>query len=367
MVSQGPVEISPVQATERLTPDAAGLARAADLLRCGRLVAFGTETVYGLGADATDAGAVEAIFRAKGRPRHNPLIAHLPDAASALAEVEATDLARALARSFWPGPLTLVLTRAAGSRVCAAASAGLPSLAIRVPGSEAARALLARVGRPVVAPSANLSGRVSPSRAAHVLDPEHGGLDGRIAAVLDTGPCVVGLESTVLDLSGAAPVLLRPGGVGAEAIAAWLAANGAPALAERPAAASQPRAPGLLASHYAPHLPLRLDAARPEPDEAFLCFGEAPAHDGPSWNLSRGRDLAEAAARLFDGLRTLDAEGRRRGLRGIAVMSIPGDGLGRAIRDRLARAAAPRPAPAAAAPRPAQAASAARAGGPAAA
>ena len=326
--------------TQRLVADDAGIARAAALLRDGRLVAFGTETVYGLGADAGQPRAIEAVFAAKGRPRHNPLIAHFADADAAFRQVRETPLARILADAFWPGPLTLVLPARADCTVCAQAAAGLATLAVRVPSGAAARELLRAAGRPIAAPSANRSGGVSPSEASHVLD----GLSGRIDAVLDCGPCAVGLESSVLDLGAPEPVLLRPGGVTAEAIEALLAAHGAPML-RHPGddAPLAPASPGLLASHYAPSLPVRLDAGRAGPDEALLAFGPAPAGAGLTVNLSAGGDLAEAAAGLFAGLRLLDAQGTRRGLRGIAVMPIPAHGLGLAIRDRLRRAAAPRP------------------------
>ncbi len=321
--------------TERLTQDAAGLARAAALLRAGKLVAFGTETVYGLGADATDAAAVAAVFAAKDRPRFNPLICHYPDAESAFADVVAGPVARALAAAFWPGPLTLVLPRRADSLVAALTGAGLDTLAVRVPAPAVARALLAAVGRPVAAPSANRSGQVSPTTAEHVLE----GLGGRIAAVLDSGPCAVGVESTVLDLSGDRPRLLRPGGVPLEAL---VAAIGPVAIGAPPADAAAPRAPGQLASHYAPALPVRLNAAAVGADEALLAFGPPLPGAAAVFNLSPCGDLGEAAARLFAGLRWLDACGAGPGLRGIAVMPIPEEGLGRAINDRLRRAAAPR-------------------------
>jgi L-threonylcarbamoyladenylate synthase len=318
------------------TPD--GIARAAALLRGGALVAFGTETVYGLGADATDATAVAAIFTAKGRPYFNPLICHYASAEAAFADVEAPDVARRLAARFWPGPLTLVLRRRAGCPVALLAGAGLDTLAVRVPAHPTALALLRAVGRPVAAPSANRSGQVSPTTATHVLD----GLAGRIAAVLDSGPCAVGVESSVLDLSGGAPVLLRPGGVTREAIAAEIGpvrSGLTPAMAE---ATRTLRSPGLLVSHYAPVLPVRLNAEAVGADEALLAYGPPPAGAGTVYQLSAGRDLAEAAARLFDGLRALDAAGPRLGLARIAVMPVPAEGLGLAINDRLQRAAAPR-------------------------
>lgn len=322
--------------TERLDADTAGIVRAAHLLGQGRLVAFGTETVYGLGADATDARAVAAVFEAKHRPGFNPLIAHFADAEAAFAEAEPSTLARRLADAFWPGALTMVLPRRATSTVCALACAGLATLAVRVPGGEAVREMLRMVGRPVAAPSANPSGGVSPSTADHVM----AGLGGRIDAILDCGPCGVGLESTVLDLAGDTPTLLRPGGISVEAIELVIGP------VRRLAPAGLPASPGMLASHYAPSLPVRLDAAGAGHMEALLAFGPLPdttKRETLVWNLSPGGDLHEAAARLFSGLRHLDDQGRRQGLTGIAAMSIPSDGLGLAIRDRLQRAAAPRP------------------------
>ncbi len=327
--------------TERLDPSRDGIARAAALLSEGRLVAFGTETVYGLGADATDPRAVAAVFAAKNRPRFNPLIVHLADADEAFRQAAPTLLAHRLA-AFWPGPLTLVLPRAPGCTVCALAAAGLPTLAVRVPAGPVAGALLRAVGRPVAAPSANPSGRVSPSTAAHVL----AGLDGRIDAVLDSGPCSVGVESTVLDLSGPRPRLLRPGGVPLEALEEAIGPVLRPGSHDglhEDGGGPAPSSPGQLASHYAPSLPLRLDADAAGRDEALLAFGPPPPGAGLLWNLSESGDLHEAAARLFAGLRELDAAASRAGLSGLAAMTIPGHGLGLAIRDRLQRAAAPRP------------------------
>ncbi|MGH7044730.1 MAG: L-threonylcarbamoyladenylate synthase [Acetobacteraceae bacterium] len=325
--------------TERLIPDAAGLARAAALLCDGRLVAFGTETVYGLGADATSAAAIAAVFAAKDRPRFNPLICHYPNAEAAFADTVPGPAARLLAAAFWPGPLTLVLPRRPDSLVAPLTGAGLDTLAVRVPAPPTARALLAAVGRPVAAPSANRSGQVSPTTATHVLE----GLGGRIAAVLDSGPCAIGVESTVLDLSGERPRLLRPGGVPLEALMAHIGpllsgiAIGAP-----PADGAAPRAPGQLASHYATTLPVRLNAASVEPDEALLAFGPPLAGAGAVFNLSPAGDPTEAAVRLFAGLRTLDTLGAANRLHRIAAMPVPDAGLGRAINDRLTRAAAPR-------------------------
>ena len=311
---------------------------AAALLLDGALVAFATETVYGLGADATNNRAVAAIFEAKGRPHFNPLICHYPAAADAFRHVEPSPMAEALAAAFWPGPLTLVLPRRITCPVALLAGAGLDTLAVRIPSHPGALALLRAVGRPVAAPSANRSGQVSPTTAQHVLD----GLGGRIAAVVDGGPCAVGVESTVLDLSGDRAFLLRPGGVSAAAIEAVIGPIG---RGITPAAAEQPRtlrSPGLLVSHYAPSLPVRLDAAAVTAQEALLAFGAALPGAGAVFQLSAGRDLTEAAARLFAGLRWLDAEGTRLGLHRIAAMPVPEDGLGAAILDRLQRAAAPR-------------------------
>jgi L-threonylcarbamoyladenylate synthase len=313
-----------------LSDSAADIAEAARLLRAGALVAFPTETVYGLGGDATDDRAVAAIFAAKGRPRFNPLICHLAAADQAAEFAELDDRSRRLAKRFWPGPLTLVLKRRADCAISLLASAGLDTVALRVPAHPAAHALLAAAARPIAAPSANRSGRVSPTNADHV----RAELGDRIAAILDGGPSAIGLESTVLDLSLARPVLLRPGGVTLEALEAALGPI------DRPGAGEAPRAPGMLESHYAPNLRLRLDAMEALPGEAVLAFGAEPPRGFARvrW-LSRSGDLAEAAANLFAGLRSLD----RPEFSGIAVMPIPETGLGLAINDRLRRAAAPRP------------------------
>jgi len=317
--------------TKRLGPDASGLAEAAGLLRQGRLVAFPTETVYGLGAGAYDGRAVAEIFRAKDRPRLNPLILHVSSAEMAWQYVRPTALAERLAAAFWPGPLTLVLRQRAETRIASMVSAGLETFAIRVPDHPLARRLVDLAGCPIVAPSANPSGRVSPTSAAHVLE----GLGGRIAAVVDAGPCEVGVESTILDAAGEAAIMLRQGGLTEERIAE--------VIGHRPAAAvtGEVRAPGQLASHYAPGVRLRLDAAEPRPGEGWLGFGPVPRGvTGPSLSLSREGNLAEAAANLFGHLRALDQAMNGRGI--LAVAPIPDEGLGRAIRDRLARAAAPR-------------------------
>jgi L-threonylcarbamoyladenylate synthase len=318
--------------TEAFTGSDRDIARAAGLLAAGELVAFGTETVYGLGGDATNPDAVAKIFAAKGRPRFNPLICHFASAEAAFVYVVADDRARRLAEGFWPGPLTLVLPRAEDCPVSLLAGAGLETLAVRVPAHPVAQRLLAAFGGPVAAPSANPSGGISPTTAAHVL----AGLGGRIAAVIDSGPCAVGLESTVLDLSGAAPVLLRPGGVDVAAIEALIGP------VQRGPSGTTLRGPGMLASHYAPGLPVRLGAQDVAGDEALLAFGEPLPGAALVFQLSARGDVAEAAARLFEGLHWLDAQAPALGLSRIAAMPIPQAGLGLAINDRLSRAAAPR-------------------------
>jgi L-threonylcarbamoyladenylate synthase len=325
--------------TDILAADEAGIARAAMLIRAGSLVAFGTETVYGLGADATNATAVAAVFAAKGRPHFNPLIAHYPSAEAAFAHVEAASLARDLAAAFWPGALTMVLPRRIACPVALLAGAGLDTLAVRVPAHETALAFLRAAATPVAGPSANRSGQVSPTSAAHVRD----GLDGRIAAILDSGPCAIGVESTVLDLTGPRPFLLRPGGVAVEAIEAAIGPvqRGVPLDAALRSATL--RSPGLMVSHYAPALPVRLGAASVDETEALLAFGPPLEGAGALFQLSAAADATEAASRLFEGLRLLDTAGGRLGLRGIAAMPVPEHGLGLAINDRLRRAAAPRP------------------------
>jgi L-threonylcarbamoyladenylate synthase len=319
--------------TALLKDDAAGIAGAAASLREGALVAFGTETVYGLGADATNDHAVASIFAAKQRPRFNPLICHYPHADAAFADVVANAQARILAAAFWPGPLSLVLPRQRDCDVSLLASAGLDTLAVRIPAHDTALALLRETGRPIAAPSANLSGRVSPTTPQHVLDD----LSGCIAAVLDSGPCSLGVESTVLDLCDSAPILLRPGGVTVEAIEAVIGP-----LRTGEDTHGVPRSPGQLASHYAPKMPVRLNAVDVGRDEALLAFGPPLPGAGAVFCLSHKSDLTEAAARLFAGFRHLDAEAAALGLARIAVMSVPNRGLGRALNDRMRRAANPR-------------------------
>jgi L-threonylcarbamoyladenylate synthase len=312
--------------TPYLPANETGVAAAAALIRAGQLVAFPTETVYGLGGDATDDRAVAQIFAAKGRPRFNPLIVHMPGLAEAEKVAVFNDQARAIAAAFWPGPLTLVLPLRAEAGLSPLVTADLPTVAIRLPAHPLAHALLLAVGRPVAAPSANPSGRVSPTRAAHVRE----GLSGRIAAILDGGPCAVGVESTILGLDGP-PRLLRPGGIPAEALEAAL---GQPLLLGGNAA--KPNAPGQLASHYAPGAVVRLNAEAAEADEVLVGFGPVQGN----LTLSASGDLIEAAANLFHILRQADVLAGPIGR--IAFAPIPDQGLGRAINDRLSRAAAPR-------------------------
>ncbi|HMB12368.1 MAG TPA: L-threonylcarbamoyladenylate synthase [Roseovarius sp.] len=311
-------------ATEVLQAGTAGYGRAAAIWRAGGLVAFPTETVYGLGADARDDLAVARIFEAKGRPRFNPLIVHVESAARAREYVAWSDMAEIVASAFWPGPLTLVLPFREGSGLSPLVTSDLPTLAIRVPAHPVAHALLQAFGGPVAAPSANPSGRISPTEAAHVMT----GLAGRIEAVVDGGACPVGVESTILGLAGD-PVLLRPGGVPVEALEAAL---GQPVARRVEDAALS--APGQMRSHYAPGAKVRLEAEAPRSGEVMLGFGSVEA----DLNLSRAGDLTEAAAHLFHHLHALDAMGAE----GIAVSPIPETGLGRAINDRLRRAAAPK-------------------------
>ena len=313
------------------TPQA--IAAAAERLRHGGLVAFPTETVYGLGADACNDRAVAAIFAAKGRPSFNPLIVHVARQSEAEALGAFNDKARRLVGAFWPGPLTLVLPRLPGCPVSLLASAGLDTLALRMPNHPVAQALLTACGLALAAPSANRSGEVSPTTAAHVAQ----SLGTTAALILDGGATPVGLESTVLDLSVEPPVLLRPGFVTAAQIETVIGpirhgdASADGGTAPRPS-------PGMLTRHYAPHTPLRLAARSAGAGEALLAFGpNPPPGAAKTLNLSPRGDLTEAAANLFAMLRQLDAEG----FAAIAVMAIPQDGLGAAINDRLRRAAAP--------------------------
>jgi L-threonylcarbamoyladenylate synthase len=323
------------RATRVLHAEDAAIAQAARILAAGGLVAFPTETVYGLGADASNGEAVARLYAAKGRPSFNPLIAHVPDLAAARALAAFSAEAARLAQAFWPGPLTLVLPKAPGCLVAELATAGLDSIAVRVPDHPVAQAILAAFRRPVVAPSANRSGHVSPTTAAHVL----ADLNGRIDLVIDGGATPVGVESTIVACLDE-PMLLRPGGLSRAAIEGALGRPlaGAPASA----AAEAPRAPGMLASHYAPRTPIRLEADSVTAGEALLAFGPTPPQGADKaaqvLNLSARGDVIEAAAKLFSYLRLLDGTGAT----AIAVMPIPHDDLGEAINDRLRRAAAPR-------------------------
>jgi L-threonylcarbamoyladenylate synthase len=319
--------------TRLLKADDAATAEAVHCLASGGLAAFPTETVYGLGADANNGQAIARLYAAKGRPAFNPLIAHVADAAAAreLAHFDAN--AARLAQDFWPGPLTLVLPKVPACPVADLATAGLDTIAVRVPNHATAHAILQMFGRPVVAPSANRSGHVSPTSGAHVL----ADLRGRIDLIIDGGPTAVGVESTIIACLGE-PALLRPGGVPREAIERAL---------KRPLASMEtnndaPLAPGLLISHYAPRTPIRLNASTVGPEECLLAFGPNLAEGAERaervLDLSPRGDLVEAAANLFSHLRALDAAGAQ----AIAVMPVPHEGLGEAINDRLERAAAPR-------------------------
>jgi L-threonylcarbamoyladenylate synthase len=321
-----------------ITPGAAAVERAAHTLAAGGLVAFPTETVYGLGADATNGAAVARLYEAKGRPSFNPLIAHVADADAARALARFPPGAKRLAGAFWPGPLTLVLPKLAQCPVAELATAGLDTIAVRVPSHPLARAILLAFGRPVVAPSANRSGHVSPTTAQHVL----ADLRGRIELIVDGGSTPMGLESTIVACLDR-PVLLRPGALMRADIEREVALAEAPPSVASPANVDEvPLAPGALASHYAPRARLRLDAQRVEAHEALLAFGPTPAAGAERaaavLNLSRRGDLIEAAANLFSHLRALDTSGAAI----IAVMPVPRTGLGEAINDRLERAAAPR-------------------------
>jgi L-threonylcarbamoyladenylate synthase len=323
-------------ATRVAPADATALADAARCLAHGGLVAFPTETVYGIGADATNGTAIARLYAAKGRPSFNPLIAHVSDIAAARRLAEFDAAAERLAKAFWPGPLTLVLRKRSTCPVAELATAGLDSIAVRVPSHPVAQGILQRLGRPVVAPSANRSGHVSPTTAQHVL----ADLGGRIDLIVDGGPTPVGVESTIVACLGP-PLLLRPGGVPRSEVERVLESE----LDDVPASAVDPEAPvapGMLASHYAPKAKLRLRADKVQAGEALLAFGPnlppGAEHAVMVLNLSPAGDLVEAAANLFSDLRTLDGAGAAT----VAVMAVPYEGLGEAINDRLARAAAPR-------------------------
>ncbi len=308
------------------------IAHAAALLRQGALVAIPTETVYGLGCDATNDDAVAAIFAAKGRPQFNPLIVHGAGFEEMETYVEFSPLAAKLGQHFWPGALTLVLPRKENCGLSLLVSAGLRTVAVRVPAAAVSLAILQLAKVPVAAPSANLSGTISPTTAAHVEI----SLGSNVDLIVDDGPCDLGLESTIIGFSGLGPVLMRPGAISAEDIEDVLEQ---PLFRSAQNNKNNPQSPGQLPSHYAPRAQLRLNAGRAEGQEALLGFGpDMPATDNQSINLSESGNLTQAAARLFSALHELDSSG----VETIAVMPIPHSGLGEAINDRLTRAAAPR-------------------------
>ena len=317
--------------TKILKPDAEGIKTASELLKAGELVAFPTETVYGLGADGTQGQAVAAIFEAKGRPSFNPLIIHVATLDQALELVDLPEPLLKLAKTFWPGPLTLVAPLKPEHPVSDLVSAGLPTLAVRVPNNPIAQALLKSFDGPVAAPSANPSGRISPTRADHVVQ----GLTGKVAAILDGGACPVGLESTILGMSLKGPVVLRPGGLAIEDI------EGVWGHKIPDNQSSSIKAPGQLTSHYAPNAPIRLNQKTALDGEAYLAFGNGEDRRY-ALDLSPSGDLREAAANLFSHLRDLDALAKTAQLSRISVAPIPNINLGVAINDRLKRAAAPR-------------------------
>lgn len=312
--------------TERIRADTAGIDRAAGILSSGGVIALPTETVYGLAGDASSDTAVAAIYQAKGRPSFNPLIVHVAGVAQLAPLVELSDVARTLAAAFWPGPLTQVLPLRDGAPVSPLVTAGLRTLAVRVPAHPVARAVLEAFGGGLAAPSANPSGRVSSVTADHAM----AGLIGRIDAVLDGGDCSVGVESTIVGFEEGRAKILREGGIAAEDLAAVLGY-----MPDRREEAGAISAPGQLASHYAPEGAVRMDVTQAEPGETLIGFGPMAC----DLNLSERGDLAEAAANLFRHFHTLDQMGATR----IAVAPVPETGLGRAINDRLRRAAAPRP------------------------
>ena len=314
--------------TPILRPNAENIAAAGKALRDGGLVAFPTETVCGLGADATKEAAIAKVFAAKDRPKFNPLIVHVRDADAARAIVTFNDTADRLAEAFWPGALTLVLPRR-DEQISLLVSAGLETLAVRAPNHPVAQELLAETGLPIAAPSANRAGRISPTAAGHVVFSLPGPDDGGPEMILDDGPCRVGVESTVVDLTGSMPTLLRPGGIAVEDIEAVIGPLSEPVTNDKNA----PKSPGMQDRHYAPDLALRLEANEARPGEALLAFGPDASPD--DMNLSPTGDLEEAAANLFFMIRTMDGPP----FKGIAVMAVPETGLGRAINDRLRRAA----------------------------
>jgi len=320
-----------------MTPPQTDIIKAADIIRAGGLVAMPTETVYGLAADATNDLAVARIYEAKGRPSFNPLIVHVSCQQMAEREAVFSRLARQLALSFWPGPLTMVLPRRPDASVSLLVSAGLDTLAIRMPAHALAHDLIRAAERPLAAPSANLSGTVSPTTAQHVAD----SLGGKVDMILDGGQTEIGLESTILKIDGERAMLLRPGGLSVEEIERLAGVK-----IERASASGPIEAPGMLASHYAPQARLLLNAGAPGDRDFYLDFGDSGFSRRPNTlNLSRSGSVREAAANLFAYLRAADAECRAKALKAISVAPIPDRGLGEAINDRLARAAAPKPKP----------------------
>lgn len=325
--------MKPSPTTTILPADSTAAEAAADCLAAGGLIAFPTETVYGLGADATNARAVARLYEAKGRPSFNPLIAHVCDLKAARKIAGFDEQSLRLAEAFWPGPLTLVLPKTPGCPVSDLATAGLDTIAVRVPAHPVAHDILQAFGRPIVAPSANISGHVSPTTAAHVFSD----LAGRIDLIIDGGPVSVGVESTIVGCFET-PILLRPGGLPREDIERVLGKLLARMTEATQVTETSPLAPGMLASHYAPRTTVRLNAKQVDADEALLAFGPHDMSGGAAaMNLSPTGDLVEAAANLFSYLRALDTKGART----IAVMPVPDEGLGEAINDRLRRAAVP--------------------------
>jgi L-threonylcarbamoyladenylate synthase len=317
-----------ITTTRILGADGRNIAEAARRLLDGEIVAFPTETVYGLGANALDDSAVARVFAVKERPRFNPLIVHVRSSSDASALAEYNQIAKALAQSFWPGGLTLVLPRRNDCGISLLASAGLETIALRVPAHPVARALLESVGVPLAAPSANRAGRISPTNAQACAQE----LDGRVPLILDSGDCPIGIESTIIGFSEQRPVLLRPGAIARDEIEKVTGALASPLL-------ESIVAPGMMSSHYAPRASLRLNAQDVCAGEALLAFGpEIPTGADHVCNLSSRGNLQEAAVNLFAMLRKLD----RTGAEAIAVMPVPDTGLGEAINDRLSRAAAPR-------------------------
>jgi len=310
---------------------------AVEAILAGKLVGIPTETVYGVAADATNDSAVAKIFDAKQRPIFNPLICHINDLSMARQFGKFDESAQLLARTFWPGPLTIVLPRKINSPISLLASAGLNSIALRVPAHPLTGNLISKVGRPLAAPSANISGFISPTTAAHVTQ----GIGKKLAAIIDGGPTPVGIESTIVKCINGDVFLLRPGGLSRLKIEATL---GKQLLTPKNVAIEERsiESPGMLKSHYAPHSPLRKDITKPEKNEAFLAFGQNKPNHPHTLNLSERSDLTEAAANLFAFLRQLDNKCQTNNLAGIAVSPIPMEGLGEAINDRLTRAAADR-------------------------